>query len=220
MGFGELIRCEALAAMNLKIGGLALVIAASVSLSGCHVYWASDIEGKVVDGQSGKPVEGASVTAVWDIYGGLAHGSRLGPMLVRETTTNADGGFLLPGWGPKVVLWNGLHVAAPTLIVAHQDYYLQLTHHEHSADAIVPPSFSIEERHCECGEREISLAKLDGDLSRYQENAEVADRNFAIARGADECQATEAPAFAREMLRRSAELTKKGAKHSLPTHTC
>jgi hypothetical protein len=222
MGFGELIRCDDGRDIVRRVSIRIAVILVLFALSGCHVYWGEEIAGRVVDSQSRKPIVGAVVAVAWDLYGGVAHGNTIGPWVIDEAVTDSEGKFRLAMWGPKVVLWNGLHVSAPILIAGHEEYYFHMLAHSHPASELVPPTFSIERRTCDCGQNEIAITRLDGDLQRYRENAELANLNLSIRpwKAGVACASTAAPGFTREMLRRSSDLTKNGIVHALPTHSC
>lgn len=201
---------------------VACAVAALFVLSGCHVYWGEEIAGRVVDGQTGEPVSMATVVVVWNLYGGSVHGNTNGPWRISENVTDAEGNFRLSAWGPSIVFWDGLHVASPTLIVAHADYYFEIATHPYPTNRHVPPTFSIESRSCECGEKRISVTRADSDLKRYRENAEIASRNLPLRPGRPglACARTEAPNFTRELLKRSSILTVEGIEHALPMSSC
>ena len=88
-------------------------------------YSAKPIAGQVVDAETGKPLEGAIVIALWELERGFGlEGSIIaGRMEVTEVLTDAKGYYSIPGWGPK---WRpkGTHLGhnAP-LLVAFKDGY-------------------------------------------------------------------------------------------------
>lgn len=199
-----------------------VVSASCLALSACHVYWGEEITGTVVDDLSGQPIQGAAVTVVWNLYGGLVHGNTIGPWRVDEVLTDADGQFRVRAWGPSLALWDGLHVASPTLMAGHGGYYFEIKAHSHADNEIVPSTFSWEHRACECGERSVRLSKLDGDLKRMRENAEMAERNLPLrpSKRGMACARIEAPNFTSQILQRSFELTSKRVSHGLPMGSC
>lgn len=78
-----------------------IAILCSACLLGPPVYMAEPIEGRVVDAETGQPIEGAVVVATWRTLR-LGVDTHEGPTLkVLETTTDADGRYRLPGWGPR-----------------------------------------------------------------------------------------------------------------------
>jgi hypothetical protein len=64
------------------------------------VYWATPTTGVVVDEETGAPLGGALVTGFWTLK--WIEGIPVRHIAVFETTTDAQGRFTLPGWGPRV----------------------------------------------------------------------------------------------------------------------
>lgn len=89
---------------QLKLLGMCTTfvgLSACVSLSDLQ-YSAEPIEAWIVDGATGKPLEGAIVVAHWQLTRGSLGGGEapVGSMMVMETVTDVDGRFTFPGWGP------------------------------------------------------------------------------------------------------------------------
>lgn len=84
-----------------------------------HQYQAAPISGKVVDKETGKPVEGVHVAVYWQLYsdsiGGLGGRVASDVIGVSETVTDEDGIYHIPGWGPKVVKGNYLGEESPMI---------------------------------------------------------------------------------------------------------
>ncbi len=74
----------------------ALLFTAAPVLAQSHpmFYSAKPISGTVVDGETGRPLEGVIVLAQWVLVGD----SRIH---VAEVVTDASGRYFIPGWGPK-----------------------------------------------------------------------------------------------------------------------
>lgn len=88
--------------------GPVLLLAILLPLPGCvtypREYSAEAIEGWVVDGETGKPIEGVNVTANWELEIDTPGGrSAVGQMMIMETVTDAAGRYYFPAWGPKPV---------------------------------------------------------------------------------------------------------------------
>ena len=63
-------------------------------------YSAKEINGAVVDGETGKPLEGVVVVAQWVYWcPGGGHYMRI---KVIEAVTDKDGRYHIPGWGPRL----------------------------------------------------------------------------------------------------------------------
>lgn len=85
-----------------------------------YQYQAAPISGKVVDKETGKPVEGVHVAVYWQLYsdsllGGLGGRVATDVMGVSETVTDKDGIYHIPGWGPKVVKGDYLGEESPMI---------------------------------------------------------------------------------------------------------
>jgi hypothetical protein len=66
------------------------------------VYFAKDIRGQVVDGETGKPLEGVVVVARWTYrWIRIGDGSTGGSINTLESVTGKDGKYFIPGWGPR-----------------------------------------------------------------------------------------------------------------------
>ena len=66
-------------------------------------YSAESIAGRVVDADTGQPIEDAIVIAVWELKRGFGmEGSIIaGHMHIAEVLTDKDGYYFIDGWGPK-----------------------------------------------------------------------------------------------------------------------
>ena len=65
-------------------------------------YSALPIAGKVVDADTGEPLEGAIVIAVWQLERGFGLEGTIPSsfMNVSEVVTDEDGNYFIEGWGP------------------------------------------------------------------------------------------------------------------------
>lgn len=99
MDSGESDRCRT--GVSLPWRALGLVLAAA-ALAGCGspYYTSTPIEAWVVDAETGAPIEGAVVTANWQLVAsGLDTGGRkLHQLEVMETVTDKAGRFYFPGF--------------------------------------------------------------------------------------------------------------------------
>jgi hypothetical protein len=83
---------------------LAIVLACeTLACAGPLTYSATQIKGRVVDADSGEPIEGAVVVAQWVLFNiGPGHGGHKGRLHIHETMTDKDGYYMIPGWGPRI----------------------------------------------------------------------------------------------------------------------
>ncbi len=93
--------------MKRTISPTSLAMLTMLALSGCvfapPFYWAESIHGRVVDADTGEPIEEAVVVADWKLYGGgMGHGGHRNSLLVEETLSDTNGEFRFGKWGPKL----------------------------------------------------------------------------------------------------------------------
>lgn len=87
------------------VASLLLVLPALAAV-GCQqpqrTYSADSVYARVVDADTGKPLEGVAVVAYWELYQGSITGDGMpcGAANVEEAVTDKDGEFRIPGWGP------------------------------------------------------------------------------------------------------------------------
>ena len=81
-------------------------LCAAVALGGCSAlgftYSGAPISGKVVDADTGEPLEGVNVVAQWEMED-LRSERYAGDLLIMEAVTDGKGEYRLPGWGPLAV---------------------------------------------------------------------------------------------------------------------
>ena len=92
----------------MKLHTIALLLFALPALAtfGCQqpqrTYSADPVYARVVDADTGKPIQGVAVVAYWELYQGSITGDGMpcGAVNVAEAVTDKDGRFHIPGWGP------------------------------------------------------------------------------------------------------------------------
>jgi len=92
------------------------------------LYSAKEIRARIVDEQTGQPVEGAVVVAQWI----LAPPSGRGPTLhIAESVTNKQGEFFFEAWGPKPKQpWTYFRHYSPLLSIFKHGYVPLRLHNE------------------------------------------------------------------------------------------
>ena len=108
-----------------RAGRAALVIGMAVACTACggeRTYTAEPIAARIVDADTGAPVEGVNVVAAWQAKGGLEGGNIMGYVTVMEDVTNANGEFSFPSWGPKKWRNGAIRDGAPLLILFKPGY--------------------------------------------------------------------------------------------------
>lgn len=77
-------------------------------------YSADEIEGWIVDAESGQAIEGVIAVAYWELKGGFVN-KPIRELKVYETVTDAKGRYYFPAWGPKFALEGRLEYASPAV---------------------------------------------------------------------------------------------------------
>ena len=77
-----------------------MIMALALNACGSPYYTSDPIEAWVVDADTGQPIEGAVVTAIWQLVGFSfdTGGRKLGQLEVMETETDKNGRFYFPGF--------------------------------------------------------------------------------------------------------------------------
>lgn len=103
----------------------ALLVAGFVVLWG-SVFWrwysAEPLQATVVDAETKKPLAGVAVVAAWELKGGLNTGQVVGYVNILETTTDEQGRFSFPAWGPKLATSGVVRLGAPVLLLFKPGY--------------------------------------------------------------------------------------------------
>jgi len=111
--------------MNPLVRTVLLVVLAT-SLQGCGdlYYTAAPIEAWVVDAETGAPIEGAVVTANWQLvaFGFDTGGRKQGQLEVMETVTDKNGRFYFPGFTKLNLSGNALGEADPQILIFKPGY--------------------------------------------------------------------------------------------------
>jgi len=111
------------AARRMARATLACIFAVAVTACGSErTYTAEPIAARIVDADTGAPVEGVNVVAAWQAKGGLEGGNIMGYVMVMEDVTDANGEFSFPGWGPKKWGNGAIRDGAPLLILFKPGY--------------------------------------------------------------------------------------------------
>lgn len=103
---------------------IALVSASPCVVAGMPFYIAAPIDARVVDAETGQPVEGATVVANWQLVtGSLAGGERArGQLEVKETVTDKQGRFHFDGFARFNFSFNELRNQDPQILIFKSGY--------------------------------------------------------------------------------------------------
>jgi len=103
---------------------LLVVVATALQACGDLYYTAAPIEAWVVDADTGAPIEGAVVTANWQMvaFGFDTGGRKKGQLEVMETVTDKNGRFYFPGFTKINLSGNALGEADPQILIFKPGY--------------------------------------------------------------------------------------------------
>lgn len=143
--------------------GLVTLMVLLIGFSTCvwapPVYWATTIHGRVVDADSGEPLEGVVVVADWKLLsGGYGHSGHLDSLIVQETVTDTNGEFAFPEWGPTMRPSFTMLDKAPWLIVFKAAYDYQALWNELPSNAFT--------RQSEWSGKTLSLKRFSGSAEK------------------------------------------------------
>jgi hypothetical protein len=115
---------------NVRMFGIrsaAIACTLLLSLAGCTVtYHFAPIEARVVDAESGAPIEGAVVMANWELVKGSLDGPRYyGQLEVMETVTDKDGRFQFAGFSKSDSSGAELRESDPQVVIFKAGYEFQ-----------------------------------------------------------------------------------------------
>lgn len=137
-------------------------------LSACDgsLYYISDpIEAWVVDAETGKPIEGAIVTANWQLvaFGLDTGGRKLRQLEVLETTTDKDGRFRFPGFTKLNVALEELREDDPQIRIFKSGYEYSGFSSSYPINNLSPGAH----RHSKADASTFRLRPADADVRRY-----------------------------------------------------
>jgi hypothetical protein len=103
---------------------LLVVVTTGLQACGDLYYTAAPIEAWVVDADTGAPIEGAVVTANWQLiaFGFDTGGRKQGQLEVMETVTDKNGRFQFPGFTKLNLSGNALGEEDPQILIFKPGY--------------------------------------------------------------------------------------------------
>jgi len=149
----------------MRIRSTALFVALGVAVLGssyAFTYRAEAIEGRVVDAETGKPMEGVVVVAHWQLKGGLEGGTALQELKIFESVTDQNGRYSFPAWGPKFAVMGTLQSESPEILMFKQGYKFQRLLNQWHPDLDTSKS--------EWNGKTVKLERFSGPLEQYAQH--------------------------------------------------
>jgi len=105
----------------------------ALNACGSPYYTADPIEAWVVDAETGQPIEGAVVTANWQLVAASfdTGGRKLRQLKVMETVTDKNGRFTFPGFTKLNLSLNELRDEDPQILIFKSGYRYFRTSHDY-----------------------------------------------------------------------------------------
>lgn len=159
--FGALGRCSGGARWPIAVIGI-------MALNACgSPYYTSDpIEAWVVDAETGAPIDGAVVTANWQLVGVSfdTGGRKVGQLEVMETTTDKNGRFHFPGFTKLNAGGGELREEDPQILIFKPGYsYMRLANQY----PLGKEGDQGAHRHASFGGKTIKMKRADPNLKKY-----------------------------------------------------
>ena len=155
--------------MRLRFPFVLLVLLSLNACGGYSPYYTSDpIEAWVVDAETGLPIEGAVVTANWQLvaFGFDTGGRKLRQLAVMETVTDKNGRFAFPGFTKLNPSFDELRDHDPQILVFKPGYEFGALHSEYPMRGPAPGAH----RHSEAIGQTLRLNKANSNLEAYAWN--------------------------------------------------
>lgn len=151
-------------------------------------YMAKSIEGQVIDADTGQPVQSVIITVNWQLTGGIWASMAMGQMNIMETTTDENGRFKFPPWGPKLRPLFTVLLSEPQLIFFKEGYeFIKLQNGTRSR-----PGKMIS-RDSKWDKQVIKMKKFQGNLNEYARHLEDLGWSLEWAYTEKECEWKEIP---------------------------
>ena len=138
-----------------------LVVGLYVVSTWPQFYWATPILGKVVDAETGEPLEGVVVVARWSL-GEWLHGNDVGSLAIMEDITNARGEYSFSWRVPRYRPFLTHLIQDPKLIYFKYGYK-----HEIRVNGLRSRSHYSPIRTSDWHNAEIELDPFEGSVERY-----------------------------------------------------
>jgi len=172
-------------------------------------FSAEPIEARVFDEQTDQPLEGVVVIANWLLMRGTLGGrTQVGPLMVLEAVSDANGRFSFPAWGPLPNRTAGfLDHEDPELWFFKPGYQLSRLTNYYATDHRIKPS----KRKSDWNGKVIRLRRFTGDEGKYAEHLAGEARSLAAnLKWYEDCTLARTPKLAGALDRENGRLEQRG----------
>lgn len=153
---------------------------------------ADPIDSRVMDAETGEPIEGAIVLARWALYEGslTGHASACGVAAIEETITDKDGKFHIPGWGPISAICGEMRNGNPMVYVFKPGYGFGMFPNEQPGISLVD---NVNVTHTDWNYEHPMMLKKFSDMNLKVMGINTYSNNFNILNGSLEEFTTQTP---------------------------
>ena len=191
---------------------LTAMLLLGVSLNACGgapYYKAAPIEAWVVDADTGQPIEGAVVTANWELVRGGLDGPRYyGQLEVKETVTDKSGRFQFDGFTKANPGLAELRNHDPKILILKAGYRLAMIVNKYPEAGTRTPGIN---RVAQVDGDKIKLARFAGDIKVIERDSMIVDTQVGfVLEDPKECLWSRVPLMIRELVRQELFIKQHG----------
>jgi len=157
--------------LSAKSALLAVVVLPFVACGGMPIYSAAPIEAWVVDSETNQLIEGAVVTANWQLVTGSLAGGEIpkGQLTVMEAVTDKSGHFYFEGWTQPNLATAELRDKDPQILIFKPDYnFFSFVSDYSPGRLLLGPN-----RKSAITGRTLRLSKFGGSLEKYADQLSI-----------------------------------------------
>lgn len=166
------------------------------------------IEGRVIDAETGEPLEGVVVMARWQLKSGWIESQPYRQLQLLEAVTDRRGRYSFPWWGPRVfVPWAHLNSSDPLLVFFKSGYRVLRKH-----NGYLPRGDRGIIRRSKLSGQEVPMLRYSESSEEYKWHLEFSVISVlnGIINNNDPCALTKLPRLLRALRRDSDRLVADG----------
>jgi hypothetical protein len=177
-------------------------------------YRSAAFEGRVVDAETGEPLEDVVVVAEWLLEGRPFHPDVIGRLHLEETVTDGEGRYRFPKWGPLRVKEGRLYRFSPILSFYKRGYVFTEKSNTSFASPDVPVPNLLRSQ---WDGKDIALKPYTGALTTQSSVVDVGGVLSLFSVDEEKCAWQLFPRMTAELLKRELEYQEKGESSGVPS---